>query len=57
MKLLVHVRVWNVSINEVEQDKVGDIDDEEQFEDGVPLLKDGCFFLLEAQERLDDFHL
>ena len=56
VELFIHVRVWNIFIDEVKEDEVGDIDDEEEFENGISLLKDGCFFLFEAEKWLDDFH-
>ena len=56
MKLFIHVGFRDGDVNEVEQDEIGDIDEEEQFENGVALLEDGRPFLFESEDRLYKFH-
>ena len=56
MKLFIHVGFRDGDVNEVEQDEIGDIDEEEQFENGVALLEDGRSFLFESEDRLHKFH-
>lgn len=57
VKFLIHVDIRLCAIDKIEQYKVGDIDDDKQFEDGVALLQYRCFFLFETEEWLNYFHL
>ena len=38
VEFLVHVGVWYLSIEEVNENEVRDVDDDEQFQNGIPLL-------------------
>ena len=56
VELLVHVDVREEVVEEVEEQQVGEVDYEQQLEDGVALLQDRRLLLLEPQERFDYLH-
>lgn len=51
MELLVHVRLFDIGVDQVENDQVGDVYDKQQFQETVSLGQDGCSFLLKSQKR------
>ena len=46
MKLFIHVRLFNIRIDQVKNDHVGDVDYEEQFKERITLRQYGRALLL-----------
>ena len=48
MEVLIHVWSCDGGIGEIEDEKVGNVKNNKEFEDGVSLFEDGRFFYFEA---------
>lgn len=56
VELLVHVGVGDEVVEKIDEDEVGDVDYEEEFENGIALSEYGGSSFFEAEDRLDELH-